>query len=273
MDIPSQTVITVLIYLLPGFITASLVYALTPAPKLIPFERVVQALIFTILVQVGVSGVGFVLRKVGAAGLSIGPWTENVRLAWSVVLAGALGLLLTWAANTDRIHGLLRKAKITCETSYPSPWFGAFSQNKGYVVLHLVGKRRLLGWAVEWPSTPGKGHFVMTQPEWLPDTAEGASIELPNVNQLLIRAEDVEMVELMKISNTQREEPNGRTTSTDASSTAAGTEGHQQGSDVSSTAPVSSKPAAATSTEEVGLPNTKSRTFTVILKETPDGRS
>ena len=49
MDIPDQSVITVLTYLLPGFITAALVYSLTPSPRPIPFERVVQALIFTML--------------------------------------------------------------------------------------------------------------------------------------------------------------------------------------------------------------------------------
>ena len=108
MDVPTEAVVGILTYLLPGFITAALVYALTPAPRPIPFERVVQALIFTILVQVAVTGLGSALRWVGSHWLSLGPWTDYARLSWSVILAWLLGLFLTWAANTDRIHGLLR---------------------------------------------------------------------------------------------------------------------------------------------------------------------
>ena len=222
MDIPSQTVITVLTYLLPGFITAALVYVLTPAPKPIPFERVVQALIFTMLVQVGVVGVRVGSLWVGSRFGALGTWTEDVRLGWSVVLAVVLGMLLVWAANTDKVHGFLRKIGITCQTSFPSEWYGAFSRNKGYVVLHLVGNRRLLGWAEEWPSTPGRGHFIMERAEWLSDEIGGSSIELVDVDQILIKAEDVEMVELMKQSDKPRRDANGRSKTADTSATGAG---------------------------------------------------
>ncbi len=111
MDFPSQAVIAVLTYLLPGFITAAVVYTLTPSPRPIPFERVVQALIFTILVQVGVLGVKFVLVMIGPIA-SLGLWTDEARLVWSVIVAGCLGLALAWAANTDRIHSVLRALRI-----------------------------------------------------------------------------------------------------------------------------------------------------------------
>lgn len=52
MDLPSKTVIEVLTYLMPGFIAAATLYNLTPAPRPIPFERIVLALIFTVVVQV-----------------------------------------------------------------------------------------------------------------------------------------------------------------------------------------------------------------------------
>ena len=195
MDFPSKTVIDVLTYLLPGFITAALVHNLTPAPRPIPFERVVQALIFTILVQVCVLVVRGVLLGFGSRVVSLGVWTDDVRLVWSVLLALGLGLLVAWAANTDKILCLLRTVGITRQTSFESEWYGALSQNRGYIVLHLDGKRRLYGWAEEWPNRPDEGHFVIAQAEWLDD---GNRIELPGVNRILIRAKDVEMVELME---------------------------------------------------------------------------
>ncbi len=216
MDLPSKAIIDVLTYLLPGFITAALVYTLTPAPRQIPFERVVQALIFTFLVQVIVVATKVTLLWAGAFVVPFAPWTEDVALTWSFVWAVVLGLFVAWSANTDRIHRLLRRIGITLQTSYSSEWYGAFCQNRGFVVLHLKGERRLFGWAEEWPSTPGTGHFVVVQGEWLDDDRR---IEMKGVQRVLVRAEDVEMVELMQ--PVTEEVCNGRSQSTDSTAAAA----------------------------------------------------
>jgi hypothetical protein len=205
MDLPTRAILDLLTFLLPGFITAALVYNLTPAPRPVPFERVVQALIFTILIQSLVSSVQGVMlwlgRRLGAAG----PWNETVQLGWAIALAAVLGLLLAWSQNSDRLHRILRTLRITHQTSFPSEWFGAMSQNRGYIVLHIKGERRLYGWPVEWPSVPDRGHFVMAEAEWL--TNEG-SVVLDGVHRMVIRVEDVEMVEVMKIMQPPPKERN-----------------------------------------------------------------
>src|SRR5690606_21073611 len=128
--------------------------------KPIPFERVVQALIFTMVIQVLVIGVAAFVLWLGETVRPIGLWTDNVRLTWSVFLAIGLGLLMASMTNTDRLHQLLRALGITNQTSYPSEWYAAFRQSQGFVVLHLTGERRLYGWPEEWPSTPNVGHFA-----------------------------------------------------------------------------------------------------------------
>lgn len=195
MDVPSKAILDVLTYLLPGFVSAAIVYMLTPAVRTVPFERVVQALIYTIVVQALLVLVRAPLVWVGAKGYLIGQWTIGVALVWSVVLAVLVGIVSAWADNTDTVHSRLRKWGITYQTSYPSEWFGAFSQNDGYVVLHLKGERRLYGWPEEWPSSPDRGHFVIAQAEWL---TEDGRIAVEGVRRILIRAEDVEIVEMMR---------------------------------------------------------------------------
>jgi|SRR5687768_1943885 len=195
MDLPSKVIIDVLTYLLPGFITAAIVYNLTPAPRPIPFERLVLALIFTMVGQVVVLTLRESFFSVGAAVMTVGDWTDDVQLVWSVFVAILLGLLVAFLANTDSLHAWLRSLHITKQTSYSSEWYGAFSQNRGYVVLHLVGQRRLYGWPEEWPSAPDQGHFVIAQAEWLVDNNE--TIPLTGVDKIVIRASDVEMAELM----------------------------------------------------------------------------
>lgn len=201
MDLPSQAIISVLTFLLPGFIAAALLYGLIPRPRPIPFERVVQALIFTIVIQLAVAGVEFSLIGLGTQLMSIGPWTEQVEILWSIVLAIVMACIIAWLDNFDRLNTLWRRLGITHQTSFPSEWFGQLSQHHGYLVLHLSGKRRLFGWATEYPNQPDHGHFAMAEAEWLldePDEEGRTGIPLAGVDRILIRAQDVEMVELMQ---------------------------------------------------------------------------
>ena len=208
MELPSSAVVDVLTYLLPGFITAAILYNLTPAPRPIPFERVVQALIFTIIVQVLVVALRTALLSIGNHGVVMGVWSEDAQLVMSVCLAILLGVAAAYYANTDKLHSVLRKVGLTQQTSYSSEWYGALCQNRGFIVLHLTGQRRLYGWAEEWPSTPDRGHFVISRAQWLDDAG---AIELINVQKILIRAADVEMVELMDLLvQNHSEAPDGR---------------------------------------------------------------
>lgn len=216
MDVPTKAIVDVLTYLLPGFVSAALVYVLTPVPRPIPFERVIQALIYTIIIQALVAVVRTPLLAIGTHCCVVGRWTEDVTLLWSVILAIVIGIAAAWANNTDIVHSMLRKAGITHQTSFPSEWYGAFCQNDGYIVLHLTGERRLYGWPEEWPSWPDQGHFVIVQGEWL--TQEGR-VELANVKRLVIRAKDVEMVEMMKTLSVNGETENGGSQSTDTAAT------------------------------------------------------
>jgi hypothetical protein len=212
VDLPSQTIINVLTFLLPGFITAAMLYSLTPRPRPIPFERVVQALIFTVIIQGAVSGVESSLVSLGNRIGPFGEWTKQTALAWSIALAVVMAAVLAWLDNYDRLHTLWRRLGITYQTSYPSEWFGALSQHGGYVILNLTGSRRLFGFAEEWPNQPDSGHFVIAEGEWLME--DGKRVPLAGVRQILIRATDVEMVELMEIVTGAKD---GRSQAADAS--------------------------------------------------------
>ena len=196
MELPSKTVIEVLTYLMPGFITAAIVHNLTPAPRPIPFERVVVALIFTVVVQTLVFMLKTSLLFSGTMLPTFGNWTNESEVIWSVLLAISLGLVIAHLANTDRLHARFRKMRITQQTSYSSEWYGALAQNRGFIVLHLTGRRRLYGWPEEWPSGPDQGHFVIAQAEWLDD--DNKSMPLNGVEKIVVKASDVEMVELMR---------------------------------------------------------------------------
>jgi Family of unknown function (DUF6338) len=194
MEWTSSEVTNVITYLLPGFVSAWVFYGLTAHARPAPFERVVQALIFTPIVQPIVTLVRWGLLVLGRF-IVVGRWTDDVRVGWSLVVAVSIGLVVARFANNDRVHKLLRAFNWTSRTSFPSEWFGVFNQAGRYVVLHLSGERRLYGWPEEWPDQPDRGHFVIAEPEWLLDGGDRCRLE--NVWNILIPAIDVEMIEFM----------------------------------------------------------------------------
>ncbi len=164
MDWTSSELVSVLYYLLPGFVAAWVFYGLTAHPKLSPFERVVQALIFTAIVQAMTVATKWIMESLGGK-VSFGAWTQETGLAWSVLLALFVGLFFSWLADGDRCHRVLRWCNLTSKTSFPSEWFSAFRWEKRWVVLQRSGDRRLYGWPEEWPDHPDSGHFLVDQPE------------------------------------------------------------------------------------------------------------
>ena len=195
MDNISKDLISLLHYLLPGFITAWIFYAFTSYPKPSQFERVVQALIFTVIIQTTIYLVKTALIFVGGF-YAVGTWSEPSRLIWSILCAVIFGLLICYFANNDKVHAVFRKLGVTRETSYASEWFGAFLKNVTYIVLHLEDERRLYGWPLEWPSEPHSGHFLITDASWLDD--KGGEIPITGVENLLVDAKDVKWIEFMK---------------------------------------------------------------------------
>lgn len=190
----AENLIQLLQYLLPGFLSAWVFYGFTSFERPSQFERVVQALILTLFVQSIVylyKTIIFFLSR----WISLGVWSDDVELISSVIIAAVLGFVFAFFANSDKFHAFIRWAKISKETSYPTEWFGEFSKQVTYVVLHLDGERRLYGWPKEWPSSPNKGHFSLMQPSWLDKDKE---IPLLEVESILVPADQVCFVEFMK---------------------------------------------------------------------------
>lgn len=164
MSWASSEAVSILTFLLPGFVAAAVFYSFTSHPKPSEFERVVQALIFTIVAQAIVEVLRAVLLWVGGAVGAVATWTKTGEITTSVSVAIVVGLVAVRMVNNDTLHGLLRRLRFTRESSYPSEWYSAFSRHPdSYVVLHLKGERRLYGWPEEWPTRPDQGHFSIAE--------------------------------------------------------------------------------------------------------------
>ena len=126
---------------MPGFVAAAIFHSLTSHPKPAAFDRIVQALIFTIVGNaIATVILSYSLRTENSG------WINNWEPIVSILVAVVLALIASHASNRDSVHRILRRFGFTRETSHPSEWYSAFSRHDDcYVVLHLKGQRRLYG--------------------------------------------------------------------------------------------------------------------------------
>ena len=169
-------------------------YGLTSNKKPLQFERIVQALIFTLAVRVLVFVEYTVLEYLGNW-IVLRPWDSDADLTCSFLSAIALGLMIALTSNTDRFYKILRDNGLSSRSAHPSEWYGTLSELPRYVVLHLKDERRLYGWPKTWPSDPKNGHFFIITPSWID---EGNDNPLESTEGLLINVVDVKWVEFLK---------------------------------------------------------------------------
>jgi hypothetical protein len=196
-----------LIYLLPGFLAAWVFYGLTSHPKPSQFERVVQALIFTFIIQIFIPPCRWILEEIGQF-CAIRPWDKAAEGLTSISLAFFFGATLAYFTNTDAVHKWLRKIGFTTRTSHPSEWYCVLSEKVTFVILQLCDGRRLYGWPKEWPVEPDKGQFYIMLPSWIKDN--GKQIDMPQLDGLLISAKDVKWIEFLRSEEVQHDKPDSQ---------------------------------------------------------------
>lgn len=201
MDVTSDA-IAILNYLLPGFVVAWVFYGLTSHAKVSPFERTVQAMIFSVPVKAIVIAFSWLCLAVYRwTGLSLGTWDVQSDFIYSLLVAVMIGHVVAWITNKNAYHELLYKWKLTSKGSQASEWHSAFNDFDLSVVLHLsekIDNKRLIGWPKAWPEDPKSGHFVLTNPSWLIEENGRYKMIPCEVKAVLVPAENVCLVEFVE---------------------------------------------------------------------------
>lgn len=190
----SKETVALLSYLLPGFLVAWMFYAFTSHAKPAQSERVIQALIFTLLVAVLVVLERIVLQFLGRWYV-LRIWDSDAELIASVVTSLLLGLLIVHFTNKDTVHALLRGLKLSQRSASPSEWCTVFGARQQFIVIHFKDDRRLYGWPLVWPSDPDKGHMFITNASWVHGEA---ALELPETEGVLVDIKEVGHIEFAK---------------------------------------------------------------------------
>jgi hypothetical protein len=109
MDDLVKEVIPLLQYLIPGFLSAWIFYSLTAFKRPDTFGQIVQALIFTFVIQGAVLGIGAICLWVGSKGFSVGKWDARAEALWAFIVSVCLAGLFCYLASNGVLHVWLRK--------------------------------------------------------------------------------------------------------------------------------------------------------------------
>ena len=200
----SSEVVDMLTFLLPGFLAAKIFYSLTSHPVPGVFDRIIHALIFTMVGRALTKPLLPLFLGNGTIDEPLG-WNNGYDLFLSSFVAVIIAAISVYVVNKDILHSVLRRIGFTKETSYPSEWYSTFARHPDcYVILHMDGQRRLYGWPAEWPGDPNEGYFRIAEAEWLTDdVADANGLAGTEISAILVPATQVEMVEFLNMETVE----------------------------------------------------------------------
>ena len=209
----SGEIVHVLVFLLPGFLTAAIFHSLTPHRKSEAFERVISALVFTIFIQFTTLITRYFVSKIIELPNLL--FEIPIEIIFTLPIAAILGLISSWLSNNDIPHKSLRNLpwlRITTETSYPSEWHSIFYKHgsKAAIMLYLKQDHNLYGRLVEYPKDPKNSYFHVSEAVWVTNEGEQIPLEIDS-DAVLVPAAEVKMLALAPMIEQPMIEPGKET--------------------------------------------------------------
>lgn len=189
----SAEVLPVLKQLMPGFLAMIVFYWFAEVKKPAFFDKILQALIATTVIQIFVSGVENLCYFVGEHH-SFGVWNEASSNWTALVIATVMGLALAFWCNNDTAFRLARFLHITTRASQDDTVHIYKALANCGVILHFIDERRLMGYLDAYPSNNQSGIYLVSSPIWITDEKRQ---DCPETQSIMIACTDVQWVEFL----------------------------------------------------------------------------
>jgi hypothetical protein len=220
MDISFET-LTVLSFLIPGFISVFLFRHLVYRPDKEIGYFIVEALIYSFVIY-SIAGTILDYAPVTLQEVTTGEKkTYSVTFVTSalfVLLAISVAIPLFFALilNNDYATSFLRKLKITTVSSRANTWLDAFSAQKCYVIVNTVDGKRIFGWPMWYSNSPKDGYIYLYDPSWIDSEQKFVPTGLHGL--FLVKKNSIDYIEFTNITQANAKGKND-TEKTDTPST------------------------------------------------------
>jgi len=190
----------ILIFLIPGFISAYIMDLTIVREKRNIFETIIEALIFSFfiyfLVSVIIRKFPVFIETIESDGSKFSYLRyDSIAFFAVIVVSLILPLIFSSAYNHDWSMKIIRKLKISQRTSRKSPWNDAFLDNNVHIIINFSNGRRIYGWPKYFSEDPEKPLIYLHNPSWIDNNS---FIDL-DINGILITdKQEIESIEFLK---------------------------------------------------------------------------
>ena len=160
----------ILLFLLPGFVSVGVLQILCVRKSKDVFERIVEALIFTMLNLASFLVIRALLELVPNTKFDHEEFLTAGNVSLMAVCALGIGVAFAAEINHEWLLGILNnRFHLTRKTAKPSTWNETWTHAQKFVVVHLDDGRRIYGWPTFYSDSPEERALFLEDASWLDD--------------------------------------------------------------------------------------------------------
>lgn len=194
--------VQILIFLIPGFISATILNTLIVRKDKSELSKIVEALIFSLLIytlySLAIARSPVALIKVGEVSTFSYEYKAFLwLLCFSLIIPLILGLFIVkdWHMKAARFLGFSRR------TARGSVWLDVFYEKDVHIIIDFVNGRRIYGWPMYYSDDPGSQYIYLYEPAWIVEdetSKESKYVELDVEGILITPEQKIESIEFLR---------------------------------------------------------------------------
>lgn len=197
----SVEALNIILLLIPGLLSSQIFYSTFQVRNVSAQKRVLDAVLFTFVIYALVSTF---VQWDPVAQVKANPeqieyifTTNNNLIFTTLAILILLPLLVGFIYYKDILHGILRKAGITTQTSRLNTWNDAFHTQDRYIIITMKDGRRVRGYPHMFSTDPEEGFIYLYNPAWVnDDKIEGESDYIEShCHGFLLNRDNIELIE------------------------------------------------------------------------------
>jgi Family of unknown function (DUF6338) len=199
--------IQILIFLIPGFVSETLLNKFVVRKEKSELMSVIEALIFSMIIYViyalAVSKSPVTLTVINTPSTSTSStYTYNPgSFLWLFGFSVIIPLVLSFLMTHDVYMNLLRTLQVTRRTARDNVWMDVFLDKQRYITINFTDGRRIRGWPKYYSDDQDKQYIYLMKPELITQngTTKQTEIKELNIDGILITPEQkIESIEFYK---------------------------------------------------------------------------
>ena len=189
----------ILIFLIPGFISATILDALVVRKEKKELGKIIEALIFSMLIYTIYSVVSgrspIALNQIEK---SITYSYDSKSFLWLGLFSIGIPVVLSFLITNDLHMKVARSLRISKKTARSSVWFDVFSDIDTYIIINFKNGRRICGWPLYYSNEPHSPYIFLAEPAWIQEENQEQKFIDLNVQGILITPKQkIESIEFL----------------------------------------------------------------------------